>query len=354
MPLEQLLTFAVRQNPKRGFLFVSKVLGKHIPIAPSLAAATHQALAKALPPLQSAHFVGLAETATALAEGVYWQWRQLTKSYATFQHTTRYLSDWPLLLRFDEPHSHAPAHLLYQLVEQEQPRELVLIDDELSTGHTLQNLALAWLAKYPQTERIILLSLTDWCTRRTEIQQALGVPTEFVSLLRGSFSFEANPDWPAPQLPAVVGKADNKGALLPTRSARYGMPYQLFQLSEATLAKLALPEISDGSRLLVLGTGEFQYPAFALAEQLAAHGYSCQWSATTRSPILPLLAIQNTFHFTDNVGDNIPNYLYNVFPDNYDHILVCYEGNCQPDAALMQQLGPQARACCLLPLEGLK
>ncbi len=31
MPLEALLDFASRQNPKRGFLFVSKVLGRHIP-----------------------------------------------------------------------------------------------------------------------------------------------------------------------------------------------------------------------------------------------------------------------------------------------------------------------------------
>lgn len=33
--LEDLLDFAQRINPKRAFLFVSKVLGRHIPVAPS-------------------------------------------------------------------------------------------------------------------------------------------------------------------------------------------------------------------------------------------------------------------------------------------------------------------------------
>ena len=34
--LEDLLGFAQRINPKRAFLFVSKVLGRHIPVAPSI------------------------------------------------------------------------------------------------------------------------------------------------------------------------------------------------------------------------------------------------------------------------------------------------------------------------------
>ncbi|WP_230285751.1 phosphoribosyltransferase domain-containing protein, partial [Deinococcus sp. 23YEL01] len=50
LPLDDLLGFAVRRNPKRGFLFVSRVLGKHIPVRPSVAASTHAALAAALPP----------------------------------------------------------------------------------------------------------------------------------------------------------------------------------------------------------------------------------------------------------------------------------------------------------------
>lgn len=31
--LEELVTFASRLNPKRGYLFVSRVLGKHLPVS---------------------------------------------------------------------------------------------------------------------------------------------------------------------------------------------------------------------------------------------------------------------------------------------------------------------------------
>ena len=143
-PLDELLSFAVRRNPRRGFLFVSRVLGKHIPVDPAVAAATHAELAAALPALKEPHFIGLAETATALGEGVYRAWEALTGRPGSFQHTTRYLTRSPLLLRFDEPHSHAPAHLLYDSGEAARSaRELVLINDELSTGTTLHNLAAA-------------------------------------------------------------------------------------------------------------------------------------------------------------------------------------------------------------------
>jgi hypothetical protein len=35
LPPQQLFDFAERRNPKRAFLFVSKVLGRHIPVKPS-------------------------------------------------------------------------------------------------------------------------------------------------------------------------------------------------------------------------------------------------------------------------------------------------------------------------------
>lgn len=335
-PLPELLDYAVRRNPRRGFLFVSRVLGKHIPVAPAVSAATHAALARALPPLTQPHFIGLAETATALGEGVFRAWRAQTGRAATFQHTTRYLTGAPLLLRFDEPHSHAPAHLLYDPGPRARSaRELVLVDDELSTGTTLENLARAWLALSPGLERVILVSLTDWCGRRAELGAALGVPTEFVSLLRGRYDFVPAPDWRPPELPAVVGRGDDKTAWLPAASARFGVSVE---------EQGPLPEVGPEERVLVLGTGEFQYPAFALAQALAPHVRECRWSATTRSPILPGLAIRSALSFRDNVGDDIPNYLYNVNGADYDRILVTYEGECRPDPALLAALGPGAQA----------
>lgn len=349
-PLNDLLTYAVRRNPKRGFLFVSRVLGKHIPIAPDVAARTYRTLADALPTLHSPHFIGLAETATALGEGVFRAWLAAHPGKTgTFQHTTRYHTRAPLLLRFDEPHSHAPAHLVYDPGPAARAAtELVLVDDELSTGTTLQNLAAAWLELHPHVSRVVLVSLTDWCPRRRDLAEALnkgapGVPVDFVSLTRGEFSFVPDPAWQPAALPAVVGNGADKTALLPAQSARFGHLTEL-----PTPQKLGLT-FDPTDRVLVLGTGEYQYPAFALAQQIAAQVQSCLWNATTRSPILPGLAIRHTLSFTDNVSDGISNYVYNVDPAAYSRILVGYEGACLPDPALMAALGPHAQAVRLSP-----
>ena len=68
MPLDDLCGFAVRQNPKRGFLFVSKVLGKHWPVRPSDAYKVYEMLANKLGEIDGPVWsVGLAETATGFA-----------------------------------------------------------------------------------------------------------------------------------------------------------------------------------------------------------------------------------------------------------------------------------------------
>ncbi|MFC6592769.1 TRSP domain-containing protein [Deinococcus lacus] len=84
-----------------------------------------------------------------------------------------------------------------------------------------------------------------------------------------------------------------------------------------------------------------------MARALEQAGAAAFFSATTRSPILPGLAIRSVLEFTDSVADGIPNFLYNVDPADWDRILVTYEGRCQPDLALLAALGPAAQALCL-------
>ena len=45
LPPSDLFGFAERRNPKRAFLFVSKVLGRHIPVCPSVMSASFEGLA---------------------------------------------------------------------------------------------------------------------------------------------------------------------------------------------------------------------------------------------------------------------------------------------------------------------
>ncbi|NCA72864.1 MAG: hypothetical protein EOM91_22980, partial [Sphingobacteriia bacterium] len=48
LPLDTLLAFAARANPRRPYLFVSKVLGRHIPCAPAQMRETYRLLAEDL------------------------------------------------------------------------------------------------------------------------------------------------------------------------------------------------------------------------------------------------------------------------------------------------------------------
>ncbi|MVN87572.1 hypothetical protein GO986_12425 [Deinococcus sp. HMF7620] len=338
-PLSDLVAYAVRENPKRGFLFVSKVLGKHIPVSPEVAAWSHQALAAALPSLRRPHFIGLAETATGLAEGVYAAWQAAHPDQpGTYQHTTRYLTGEPVLLRFDEPHSHAPAHILHQPEgEPGAARDLVLVDDEITTGTTLTNLAQAWCARFPQTERVILVCLTSWADPQA-LQARLTPQLQLVSLTQGQYQFTPNPAWQPPVTPPVQVTSSQVRPHLGQSRRTASRPL--------TLPRLEALGLTPQARLLVLGTGEHQYPAFALAQHLSPQVASVVFSATTRSPVLPGLAMRHKLTFTDNYGDGMPNYLYNVDPAEYSDILVVHEPGCEVPEVL-GLLGPHARSVVL-------
>ncbi|QTR49372.1 phosphoribosyltransferase domain-containing protein [Candidatus Thiothrix anitrata] len=47
---DELFGFAQRRNPKRAFLFVSKVLGRHIPVSPAVMRNATDTLAAQIPP----------------------------------------------------------------------------------------------------------------------------------------------------------------------------------------------------------------------------------------------------------------------------------------------------------------
>ncbi|MCP5843002.1 phosphoribosyltransferase domain-containing protein, partial [Klebsiella pneumoniae] len=71
--IDDLFEIAERRNPKRAFLFVSKVLGRHIPVAPEKMRAVYRQLAEQFPPLSDGPvlFIGMAETAVGLGAGVF-------------------------------------------------------------------------------------------------------------------------------------------------------------------------------------------------------------------------------------------------------------------------------------------
>ena len=86
----------------------------------------------------------------------------------------------------------------------------------------------------------------------------------------------------------------------------------------------------------MLGTGEFNAPAYLLGRALEQQGYKVNVQSTTRSPIHPGNEIKSIAEFKDNYEDDIPNFLYNLEPSHYQQIIVCHETPL--NAALLERL----------------
>ncbi|MGH8527686.1 MAG: TRSP domain-containing protein, partial [Gammaproteobacteria bacterium] len=65
------------------------------------------------------------------------------------------------------------------------------------------------------------------------------------------------------------------------------------------------------------------HPAFRIALYLDRRGFPATVQSTTRSPILLGQDIGSVLSFEDK--DGIPNFLYNVGPEEYDRVLICHE-----------------------------
>lgn len=339
MPLEVLLGFATRRNPRRGFLFVSKVLGKHIPCRPSRMREIYDRLADSLHTLPGpVLFMGLAETATGFGAGVADSYARRQQRWdVLYQHTTRHGLHASHLVRFDEAHSHAPDHIVYApqrmlAGDYRDAETLVLADDEITTGRTLMVLAESMVAHLPKLCRIVFASIVNWLdpARVSEIRARLKRPLSFVSLLDGRFSFERDPGFHI-ELPSQVtarhmtGVRDDTGR----RGIRMG----------AGGSPIPQPAALERNRFVyVIGTGEFGYQPFLLAEQLEGLGYDTYYQSSTRSPILPGGAIAASLSFEDEHGEGVINYLHNPPPPGAQ-VLVAYEAaQCVSNHDLPEQL----------------
>ncbi|GLX91347.1 phosphoribosyltransferase [Pseudomonas weihenstephanensis] len=339
---QALFSFAERRNPKRAFLFVSRVLGRHIPARPSLMADSFNALAAQIPADLPGPVlvIGMAETAVGLGGGVHRALSQ-TRDDSVYLVSTRHPTGSELFARFEEEHSHASSHLLH-LPQDPKTRELmltarslVLVDDEASTGNTFINLSKALAeAGLSNIERLVTATLTDWS--QDAVRTALGQHVTSVSLLDGRYTFDEDPAAELPEMPEVGSVAQGDWPLDANRDwGRMGVREHLDTLAPDL-------EVTPGERILVVGTSEFVWRPFLLAERLEKAGADVHFSSTSRSPIALGHAIDHALSFSDNYGLGIPNFLYNVAPGQFDRVLICSETPAAAvDPALISALNAQ-------------
>ena len=322
---DDLLDIAERCNPKRSFLFVSKVLGKHIPVEPFKMRASYRLLSDQMPNnmIGGAVVIGMAETAVGLAAGVFHEAKHKFDR-AILLTSTRHEMDAKLLCHFKEDHSHATDHLIHLPQDAEmfevvtKAKTLVLIDDEVTTGNTFKNLMQALLqSKYLRNvEKVFTLTLADWTQEKIQTRK---VAVESLSLIKGRWLWEADTHAEAPVMPLVnTTKRGGFPIIGPQTWGRLGC----FE-SVAIFGNKV--ESTFGQKTLVIGTGEFLWLPFLLAERLEDEGEKVLFGSTTRSPIIEGFAIQSALSFSDNYGQGIPNFIYNIKHQFFDRILLCIE-----------------------------
>ena len=366
--LEDLLGFAQRINPKRAFLFVSKVLGRHIPVAPSTMRHAFTDLANLVPDYlpEPILVIGMAETAVGLSAGVH-QALQTRYPNALLLNSTRHAqhgdshdkSKHSLLTTFSEDHSHASQHLIYQSadnVTQAQllaSKTLIMVDDEASTGNTCVNVVTALRnAGLTELEQVHLTTLVDWSLNQNQAQADVddnisarlpNIDFHRHHLLSGAWQWTDAPNPESITMPSVdtteagsqpLGNTGNWGRF-PTLDSTDGFDNYLmkFQAAFNLFNQRAQSEKEQfdneqlPQRILVLGSNEFVWLPFLLAEWLEtqAQNSTVKFSALTRSPIALGGAITTMLSFSDNYGLGMTNFAYNVEPSDWDLIVLCVE-----------------------------
>ncbi|WP_174524208.1 phosphoribosyltransferase family protein [Neobacillus soli] len=383
LPIEELFTMAARINKKRSFLFVSKVLGKHLPINPNKGLLTAALLAvrfiesvkgsecaekerllslfttgdsyKSCPFITediNPVVIGFAETATALGHAFFDCFQS-----AEFFHTTREeIVDKNPEITFEEEHSHATSHRCYIPLDMiKNEREIILVDDEMTTGKTALNIIQSIHAKFPRHVYTVV-SILDWRSEDNKksflrLEHALGIKINVVSLMAGKVQVKQLKEMEEHSEENVWGEqvdmslewlqlssfftatsflansSDTKAPFI-DGTGRFGLRStknsELHQ--QVSDAAAFLKQKRTGEKTLCLGTGEFMYLPMKLASQM---GNDVFYQSTTRSPIY----IKNiegygarygiAFHNPEN--QEISHYVYNIPPGHYDEIFIFFE-----------------------------
>ena len=315
-----LFRVAERINPKRSFLFVSTVLGRHIPVRPSDHFAAAAALARACDRVRIPGpllVMGYAETAVGLGAAVA---RALALRRPgrdlLYLSTTRHPVPGREWVRFSEGHSHATEH--HVLRPDPHPAldspdsTLVLVDDETTTGATFAALTGALMSAGLRFARVLLVTLNDWSGgRAVRAVEAVrpGLPVTIIPLLSGVWSWAPDPTVPAPDLPGPVPPVGPLWVPGQAPSPRTGIS----DWADPETDRLAdLLGAAPGRETLVIGTGEHVWAPMRLAERLERGGARVRVVATTRSPVLPGEVIRHKATFPDHFGLGVPMYLHNV------------------------------------------
>lgn len=346
------LEVALRNNPKRRFLFVSKTLGKHLPVNPERVDELGKTLADAYKMKNKNYMnerqmiIGFAETATCLAHSFF----NYLESSEFFIHTTRENVCGAEKLEFLEEHSHATEQNLYidNLGDINNVDSIILVDDEITTAKTCINMIMKMQEIY-KVKRYVIASILNWIDeeRKAEIQkqaEEMGCEISFVYLFNGSFNFKMDKGISLVDNTEIIDSdmtneeieinnikldfskyfADRKYLMY---TGRFGMSRteqnELLDIIKEQGIKLE-PKYRKND-ILALGIEEFMYIPMMLSKTIDGQVY---YHSITRSPIIPRdiegYPIRKKYKFESFYNENI-NFIYNLNSHDYKECFLFME-----------------------------
>ncbi|MCM1132848.1 MAG: phosphoribosyltransferase family protein [Ruminococcus flavefaciens] len=342
-------------NKKRSYLLVNALQAKHIPTRPqdiTLGADLGRKIRAEYP---EAHFViGFAETATAIASSVAWEVgtpaEEACDCQGIYINTTREDSvpDGDCIC-FQEEHSHAVNQKLYVKNFTKYlgyTKEIILVDDEISTGKTLFNIIKEMRAEIPElAERdFVVGSVINRLTpERAEFFRQHRI--YFVSLYDVQWTDEMlEKDFANLSAPAEISDIPDKSPdfmRIAIPDSRYFVNALEYNLECGKIADVIAENVdfSGCKDVLFLGTEECMYPSILTAGLLEKRfGFNAYCHSTTRSPVCISdeegYPMQNGYRICSLYDIDRVNYIYNL--RRYDMAVVISDAkNPDPRALAM-------------------
>ena len=369
LDIDNLISVGKRvNNQKRNFLFISKVLGKHLEVKPDIVKCTGRLLLSTKYNLDSTNLItylqnqninikeeltdlisedkktlviGFAETATGLGMSLAASIRNCT--YVTTTRET--IFDKNTVFTFEEEHSHATTHKLYYS-DFDKFDQIFLVDDEITTGKSMLNIIKA-INQVSNIKEFSIFSLLDWRNSDDkkgyeELQEKLNISIHNYSLISGKICEETKETLPEDKETELTEEEKERYdfRILEREnnywknSGKFGVEQREIQKLEKSCEEIAekIEEILRKENLkledkiLILGHGENIYIPSRIASYLP---YDTYFKTTTRSPIYcdgEIIKDRNYFY-----DKGVKYYFYNKeeIEKKYKKIIMIAEDDCR-------------------------
>lgn len=343
---EKLVGIAERDNNiKRNFLYVNKLQGKHIPASPGEILELFIQLGKTIDieKNEKVTVIGFAETATAIGATV----ASYLGEDIHYIHTTRETRiGIKNIIDFEEEHSHATEQRLYCIDPNKyiiNANRLIFVEDEISTGQTIINFVQALKdKKYIRDDKTIeVATIINGMVEsdQNRFDEFNIKPYSLIKIISDkqilAFPMNKSISKEMPNINTnspIVEQYEIKGKIDPRLGVYTNVYETAIKELEDSILDIINDKMSEDTKLLVLGTEEFMYPAIKV-------GYSIEkkWNnkvrvhATTRSPILPKAEedypIKSGFKLKSFYEDSRKTFIYNL--DYYDKVIIISDTDSQ-------------------------